>query len=59
VKPGGIDRHSRALVLQQPAFVLVPSDGGCRTDDATVTRREGWLEQGLKTNKEAEQKAGA
>ncbi|MES2603350.1 MAG: DUF6152 family protein [Pseudomonadota bacterium] len=38
---------------------LVPSDGGCRTDDATVTRWKGWLEQGFKTNKEAEGKSGA
>lgn len=38
---------------------LVPSDGGCRTDDATVTRWKGWLEQGFKTNKEAEGSSGA
>lgn len=33
---------------------LIPSDGGCRTDEATVTRWKGWLEQGFRTNKEAE-----
>ncbi len=38
---------------------LIPSDGGCRTDEATVTRWKGWLEQGFKTNKEAEEATGA
>lgn len=33
---------------------LIPSDGGCRTDEATVTRWKGWMEKGYKTNKEAE-----
>jgi hypothetical protein len=33
---------------------LIPSDGGCRTDEATVTRWKEWLQKGFKTNKEAE-----
>lgn len=33
---------------------LIPSDGGCRTDEATVTRWKDWLQKGFKTNKEAE-----
>ena len=32
----------------------VVCDGGCRTDEATVTRWKAWLEKGFKTNKEAE-----
>ncbi len=38
---------------------VIPSDGGCRTDEATVTRWKGWLEQGYQSNKEAEQGSGA
>lgn len=38
---------------------VIPSDGGCRTDEATVTRWKGWLEQGYTTNKEAEAAPGA
>ena len=33
---------------------LIPSDGGCRTDEATVTRWKGWLLKGFRSNKEAE-----
>ena len=37
---------------------LIPSDGGCRTDEATVTRWKGWMEAGFRTNKEAEAGSG-
>lgn len=32
---------------------VIPSDGGCRTDEAIVTQWKGWLQQGYRTNKEA------
>jgi Family of unknown function (DUF6152) len=32
---------------------LIPSDGGCRTDDATVTRWKDWLQKGYTSNKDA------
>lgn len=44
--------------LADDSFVI-PSDGGCRTDQDTVTRWKGWLEQGFTTNQEAEQANGA
>ena len=44
--------------LADDTFVI-PSDGGCRTDAETVTRWQGWLEQGFRTNQEAEQPSGA
>jgi hypothetical protein len=37
---------------------LVPNDGGCRSDDATITRWKGWLDQGYRSSKEALQAAG-
>lgn len=38
---------------------IIPSDGGCRTDEATVTRWKTWLEQGYLSSEDAEQAAGA
>jgi uncharacterized protein DUF6152 len=38
---------------------IVPSDGGCRTDDETITRWKGWLDQGYRSNEEAIQASGA
>lgn len=35
-----------------------PSDGGCNGSDATVTRWQGWLEQGYTSNAQAAQAAG-
>jgi len=32
---------------------LIPSDGGCRTDEATVTRWKEWLGKGIRSNKDA------
>lgn len=40
-------------VQREDDSFLIPSDGGCRTDEATVTRWQGWLEQGYKSNKDA------
>lgn len=38
--------------LADDSFVI-PSDGGCRTDQETVTRWKSWLELGYRSNKEA------
>jgi hypothetical protein len=39
--------------LADDSFVI-PSDGGCRTDAATVERWKGWLALGYRSNKDAE-----
>ncbi|MEY4640855.1 MAG: hypothetical protein RLZZ227_849 [Pseudomonadota bacterium] len=39
--------------LADESFVI-PSDGGCRTDEATVTRWQDWLQKGYRTSKEAQ-----
>jgi hypothetical protein len=37
---------------------IIPSDGGCRTDQDTVTRWKDWLEKGYRSNTEALQASG-
>jgi hypothetical protein len=32
---------------------ILPGDGGCRADEATVTRWKGWLEQGIRSSEDA------
>jgi hypothetical protein len=54
-RPGG----ALGWVKVDAETFLVPSDGGCRTDDATVARWKGWMDKGFKTSKEAEQANGA
>ena len=53
MKDGRNGGHMGWALLGDGRFVN-PSDGGCNGDDANIERWKRWLEQGFKSNKEAE-----
>ncbi len=49
-RPGG----ALGWVKVADGSFLIPSDGGCRTDESVVTQWKDWLAKGYRSNKEAQ-----
>lgn len=56
MKDGRNGGHMGWVRLNDGRFVN-PSDGGCNGDDENIEKWKGWLEQGFRSNKEAEASA--